>query len=53
MDGTTTITTNPPNAVANGTKTYQYDSCEVSKAAGGLASYSVFPNAWMDNFVTY
>ena len=49
----TTITTNPPNAVANGTKTYQYDSCEVSKAAGGLASYSVFPNAWMDNFVTY
>ena len=49
----TTITTNPANATANGTKTYQYDSCEVSKAAGGLASYSVFPNAWMDNFVTY
>ncbi len=49
----TTITTNPPNATANGTKTYQYDSCEVSKAAGGLASYSVYPNAWMDNFVTY
>jgi hypothetical protein len=49
----TTITTNPANATANGTKTYQYDSCEVSKAAGGLASYSIFPNAWMDNFVTY
>ncbi len=49
----TTITTSPPNALANGTKTYQYDSCEVSKAAGGLASYSVYPNAWMDNFVTY
>jgi choice-of-anchor A domain-containing protein len=49
----TTISTNPANATANGTKTYQYDSCEVSKAAGGLASYSVFPNAWMDNFVTY
>jgi hypothetical protein len=49
----TTITTNPANATANGTKTYQYDSCEVSKAAGGLASYSVYPNAWMDNFVTY
>ncbi len=48
-----TITTNPPNALANGTKTYQYDSCEVAKAAGGLASYSVFPNAWMDNYVTY
>lgn len=48
-----TITTTPANALANGTKTYQYDSCEVSKAAGGLASYSVYPNAWMDNFVTY
>ena len=49
----TVITTTPANATANGTKTYQYDSCQVSKAAGGLASYSVFPNAWMDNFVTY
>jgi hypothetical protein len=44
---------NPAQATANGTKTFQYDSCEVSKAAGGLASYSVYPNAWMDNFVTY
>jgi hypothetical protein len=49
----TVLTRDPPDATANGTKTYQYDSCEVSKAAGGLASYSVFPNAWMDNFVTY
>jgi hypothetical protein len=40
-------------AVANGNKTYVYDSCQVAKAAQGLASYSVFPNAWMDNFVTY
>jgi hypothetical protein len=47
------ITNSPPNATANGTKTFQYDSCEVAKAAGGLASYSVYPNAWMDNFVTY
>ena len=47
------LTNNPANATANGTKTFQYDSCEVSKAAGGLASYSVYPNAWMDNFVTY
>jgi hypothetical protein len=46
--------TNTPNmATANGTKTFQYDSCEVARAAGGLASYSVYPNAWMDNFVTY
>lgn len=47
------LTTTPANATANGTKTFQYDSCEVSKAAGGLASYSIYPNAWMDNFVTY
>jgi hypothetical protein len=47
------LTTSPANATANGTKTFQYDSCEVAKAAGGLATYSVYPNAWMDNFVTY
>jgi choice-of-anchor A domain-containing protein len=49
----TTLTRTPANATANGTKTFQYDSCEVARAAGGLASYSVYPNAWMDNFVTY
>lgn len=49
----TTLSNNPANATANGTKTFQYDSCEVAKSAGGLASYSVYPNAWMDNFVTY
>jgi hypothetical protein len=47
------LTSNPAQATANGTKTFQYDSCEVAKAAGGLASYSVYPNAWMDNFVSY
>jgi hypothetical protein len=47
------LTSNPANATANGTKTFQYDSCEVAKAAGGLASYPVHPNAWMDNFVSY
>ena len=49
----TTFTNNPANATANGTKTFQYNSCEVAKAASGLASYSVYPNAWMDNFVTW
>ena len=48
-----TLVANPPNALANGTKTFEYNSCEVARAAGGLASYSVYPNAWMDNFVTY
>jgi hypothetical protein len=47
------MTRTPANATANGTKTFQYDSCEVAKAAGGLASYSVYPNAWMDNYVSY
>jgi hypothetical protein len=51
--GGTTLSATPANATANGTKTFQYDSCEVAKAAGGLATYSVYPNAWMDNFVTY
>ncbi|MDB4899192.1 MAG: hypothetical protein JWN53_1000 [Gemmatimonadetes bacterium] len=48
-----TLLADPPSAVANGTKTFQYNSCDVAKAAGGLASYSVYPNAWMDNLVTY
>ncbi len=47
------ISNTPASALANGTKTFQYDSCEVAKAASGVASYSVYPNAWMDNFVTY
>jgi hypothetical protein len=49
----TTLEAYPARATANGTKTFQYDSCQVANAAGGLASYSVYPNAWMDNFVTY
>lgn len=49
----TTLVANPDPALAKGTKTFQYDSCEVAKAASGLASYSVYPNAWMDNFTTY
>jgi hypothetical protein len=48
-----TLVADPASALAKGTKTFQYDSCEVAKAAGGLASYSVYPNAWMDNFTTY
>jgi len=48
-----TLTNDPAMATANGTKTFQYDSCEVARSASGLASYSVYPNAWMDNFVTY
>jgi hypothetical protein len=37
----------------NGNKFYQYDSCAVAAATGGIGHYRLFPNAWMDNFTTY
>ncbi|MDQ6635628.1 MAG: hypothetical protein M3Z10_12840, partial [Gemmatimonadota bacterium] len=49
----------PPNNVVlqddvgNGTKFYQYDSCNVAAATAGVGHYRLFPNAWMDNFTTY
>jgi type II secretory pathway pseudopilin PulG len=39
--------------VGNGTKFYQYDSCNVAAATAGIGHYRLFPNAWMDNFTTY
>jgi type II secretory pathway pseudopilin PulG len=49
----------PPNNVVlqddvgNGTKFYQYNSCNVAAATAGIGHYRLFPNAWMDNFTTY
>lgn len=37
-------------AVANGNKTYRYDSCEVANALGGAAKMSLLANAWIDNW---
>ena len=37
-------------AVANGTKTYRYNSCEIANAMGGGATMALLPNAWMDNW---
>jgi Tfp pilus assembly protein PilX len=34
---------------ANGTKTYVYNSCNVSKAAVGLRIYKPWNNTWLDN----
>jgi len=34
---------------ANGTKTYVYNSCNVSKAAAGLRTYKQWANTWADN----
>jgi type II secretory pathway pseudopilin PulG len=49
----------PPNNVVlqddvgNGTKFFQYNSCNVAAATAGIGHYRLFPNAWMDNFTTY
>lgn len=37
------------NSTANGTKTYVYNSCNVSKAAAGLRIYKPWNNTWLDN----
>ena len=37
------------NSTANGTKTYVYNSCNVSKAASRMRRYVVMPNTWNDN----
>jgi hypothetical protein len=37
------------NSDANGTKTYVYNSCNVSKAAAGLRIYKPWNNTWLDN----
>ena len=43
----------PQDDAGNGNKFYQYDSCSVAAATGGIGHYRLFPNAWMDNFTTY
>ncbi len=42
----------PINTV-NGTKTYQYNSCEVAKALRGLGALIPLENTWVDNWVEY
>lgn len=42
----------PINTV-NGTKTYQYNSCEVAKALMGLGALIPLQNTWVDNWVEY
>lgn len=42
-----------PINVVNGTKTYQYDSCEVAKALMGLGALVPLNNTWVDNWVEY
>ena len=42
----------PINTV-NGTKVYQYNSCEVAKALMGMGALIPMPNTWVDNWVEY
>lgn len=42
-------TADPGDADANGQKRFVYNSCNVARAAAGMAMYSIVGNAWMDN----
>ncbi len=43
----------PQASVGNGTKTYQYNSCNVESAMAKQAKLVPFTNAWVDNWPTY
>jgi hypothetical protein len=43
----------PDPSTANGTKKYQYDSCEVSKATTTMGALVTLRNTWVDNWVEY
>jgi hypothetical protein len=43
----------PDPSTANGTKQYQYDSCEVAKATTTMGSLVTLRNTWVDNWVEY
>ena len=42
-----------PINVVNGTKTYQYNSCEVAKSLMALGALVPLGNTWVDNWVEY
>jgi type II secretory pathway pseudopilin PulG len=42
-----------PTSTANGTKTYQYNSCEVARATMGSGALVTLRNTWVDNWVEY
>jgi hypothetical protein len=43
----------PTPSIANGTKKYQYDSCEVAKATTTMGALVTLRNTWVDNWVNY
>ena len=42
-----------PVSTGNGTKTYQYNSCEVAKATMSSGALVTLRNTWVDNWVEY
>jgi hypothetical protein len=42
-----------PGSTANGTKQYNYNSCEVAKATTSMGALVTLPNTWVDNWVEY
>jgi hypothetical protein len=43
----------PASSFANGTKTYQYDSCALSRALGKIGSLQRVRNGWTDTWSSY
>lgn len=43
----------PSSVIANGNKTYQYDSCSLNRALGKVGSIQRVRNGWSDNWSTY
>ncbi len=42
-----------PTSAANGTKQYNYNSCEVAKSATTMGALVTLRNTWVDNWVEY
>jgi hypothetical protein len=47
------IGTYVPGSTANGTKQYNYDSCEVAKTTTTMGALVTLRNTWVDNWVEY
>ncbi len=41
------------SSVGNGTKTFQYNSCDIASAMAAYGGLQVIPNAWADNWAGY
>lgn len=53
LTGVRPLASTSDDAIANGQKSYVYDSCSVAKATSAFARYTMMPNTWMDNLPGY